>query len=245
MFALRNRSLSITVIIGALLWCASEVVLARAGGGGGGFGGGSHGKGGAWVNLIVLPIMLIYSAIITLKVREKSLACKELLARLEKHDPVWDLDAIRRRVNEVFFKVQHAWMERDQNLAKDCMSKAIFDKHKRQTDELIADHRRNVLEDINLAETEIVDVEDFADNKRDRFWVYLKGSMKDFMADDRTRDIVAGKDTSEKFAELWKFTREGDTWVLDEIDQTVSLFDLRGFKATTESSTPSQDSGAA
>jgi predicted lipid-binding transport protein (Tim44 family) len=180
--------------------------------------------------------MLIYSAIITLKVREKSEACKELLAKLQKLDPVWDLDAIRRRVSEVFFKVQEAWMERDQNLAKDCMSKAIFDKHKMQTDELIAQHRRNVLEDINLIETEIVDVEDFADNKRDRFWVYLNGSMRDFMADDRTRDIVSGKDTPEKFTELWKFIRAGDTWVLDEIDQTVSLFDLRGFKATTDSS---------
>jgi hypothetical protein len=230
MFVLRNRSFSIIVTVGALLWCASEVALARAGGGGGG-----HGRGG-WVNLIVLPIMLIYSAIITLKVREKSQDCKELLAKLQKLDPVWDLDAIRRRVSEVFFKVQEAWMERDQNRAKDCMSKTIFDKHKMQTDELIAQHRRNVLEDINLIETEIVDVEDFADNKRDRFWVYLKGSMKDFMADDRTRDIVSGKDSSEKFTELWKFTREGDTWVLDEIDQTVSLFDLRGFKATTDSS---------
>lgn len=124
-------------------------MMARAGGGGGGFSGGSHGKGG-WVSIIALPIMLIYAAIVTLKVREKSLACKELLARLEKLDPAWDLDAIRRRVSQVFFKVQEAWMERDQNIAKDCMSQAIFDKHKRQADELIEQHRRNVLEDINL-----------------------------------------------------------------------------------------------
>ena len=221
-----------TITAALCFWLAAlETAWARAGGGGGG----SHGRGG-WLNLIVLPIMLLYSAIITLKVREKSQACKELLTRLEKQDPVWDLEAIRRRVSQVFFKVQEAWMERDQNLAKDCMSKAIFDKHKMQTDQLIAEHRRNVLEDINLAEIEIVDVEDFADNKRDRFWVYFKGSMKDFMADDRTRDIVSGKDSQEGFTELWKFIREGDTWVLDEIDQKVSLFDLKGFKATTDSS---------
>jgi hypothetical protein len=217
-----------------LLLLAPEA-LARAGGGGGGFSGGSHGKGG-WVSIIALPIMLIYSAFVTLKVREKSLACKELLARLEKQDTVWNLDTIRHRVSEVFFKVQEAWMERDQNLAKDCMSQAIFDKHKRQTDELIAQHRRNVLEDINLTDTDIVDVEDFADNKRDLFWVYLKGSMRDFMADDRTRDIVSGEDKVESFTELWKFIRQGDTWMLDEIDSTVTLFDLKGFKATTDSS---------
>jgi predicted lipid-binding transport protein (Tim44 family) len=218
------------VIVSALLALGTEVALARAGGGGGGGGG----RGG-WVSIIALPFMLIYAAIVTLKVREKSQACKELLAKLQKLDPAWDLDAIRRRVTEVFFKVQEAWVERDQNLAKDCMSQAIFHKHKMQTDQMIAQHRRNVLEDINLIETEIVDVQDFADNKRDRFWVYVKGEMRDFMADDRTRDIVSGNEDKEKFTELWKFIRAGDTWVLDEIDQKVSLFDLKGFKASTES----------
>jgi hypothetical protein len=230
-----SRIAALLLIIAAFLILAPEIALARAGGGGGGFSGGSHSKGGGWLNLIALPIVLIYSAIVTLKVREKSQACKELLARLEKLDPVWNLDAIRRRVNEVFFKVQEAWVERDQTLAKDCMSQAIFNKHKMQTDQMIAEHRRNVLEDINLIETEIVDVQDFADNKRDQFWVYVKGEMRDFMADDRTRDIVSGNEDKEKFTELWKFIRAGDTWVLDEIDQKVSLFDLKGFKATTES----------
>lgn len=226
-----NRSPSIPVLAIALLLFGVESALARAGGGGGG----SNSGGGGWLSIIALPIMPIYAAIITFQVRKKSQACKELLARLEKLDPAWDLDAIRRRVNEVFFKVQGAWVERDQTLAKNCMSQAIFNKHKMQTDQMIAQHRRNVLEDINLIETEIVDVQDFADNKRDRFWVYVKGEMRDFMADDRTRDIVSGNEEKEKFTELWKFIRAGDTWVLDEIDQKVSLFDLRGFKATSQS----------
>ena len=220
----------VLVTISLLVWVTTvETAWARAGGGGG------HGRGGGWANIIALPLMLIYAAIITFKVREKSRACQELLARLKKLDPAWDLDAIQRRVSQVFFKVQQAWMERDQNIAKDCMSQAIFDKHKMQTDQMIAEHRRNVLEDINLIETDIVDVEDFADNKKDLFWVYIKGKMRDFMADDRTRDIVSGDDKLEGFTELWKFIRAGDTWVLDEIDQKVSLFDLNKFKATTDS----------
>ena len=221
------------LVVMAAVFLAAKVALARAGGGDAGSGDGD-GEGG-WLSIIALPFLLIYAAIITFQVRKKSQACKELLARLAELDPAWDLDVIRRRVNEVFFKVQEAWVERDQNLARDCMSDAIFHKHKMQTDRMIAQHRRNVLEDINLIETEIVDVQDFADNKRDRFWVYVKGEMKDFMADDRTRDIVSGDEEKKKFTELWKFIRAEDKWVLDEIDQKVSLFDLKGFKATTES----------
>ena len=99
---------------------------------------------------------------------------------------------------------------------------------------MISQHRQNVLEEINLIETDIVDVEDFSDNRKDQFWVYVKGSMSDYTIDDRTGSIVSG-DKKAEFTELWKFLRIGDTWVLDEIDQKVSLFDLKKFKATTES----------
>jgi hypothetical protein len=148
---LHNRLGLAWIIVGALLLLAPEIALGRAGGGGGG-----HGKG-SWLNLVMLPILLIYSAIITHQVRKKSKACNDLLARIGKQDPAWDPDSIKHRVEQVFFKVQQAWMARDQNLAKDCMSNAIFEKHKLQTDQMIAAHRKNMLESINLADTDIVD----------------------------------------------------------------------------------------
>ena len=223
-----SRLVPPSIVITTLLVLAPEVALARAGGGGG------HGKG-SWLNLVMLPILLIYSAIITQQVRKKSRACNDLLVRLEKQDPAWDLDSIKHRIAQVFFKVQQAWMARDQNLARDCMSDAIFEKHKIQTDQMIAEHRKNILESINLIETDVVDVEDFSDNKKDRFWVYLKGSMIDYTIDDTTDRIVSGQQKPEEFTELWKFIRAGDNWILDEIDQKVSLFKLKKFGATTDS----------
>jgi hypothetical protein len=123
----------------------------------GGWRSGGSGKG-SWLSIVLLPFFIIYSAILTHQVRKKSKACKELLARLEKLDPAWDLDAINHRVNEVFFKVQRAWMERNQDLAKDCLSDGIFQKHKLQTDQMIAQRRKNMLENINLTQVDIVDV---------------------------------------------------------------------------------------
>lgn len=223
------RSALVTVAI--VLWLVTvDNAWARAGGGGGG-----SGRGG-WFSIIALPFLLIYAAIVTHQVRKKSKVCNELLARLEKLDRAWNLDAIRNRVNEVFFKVQRAWMERDQNLAKDCMSDAIFQRHKLQTDHLIEEHRKNILENINLSQVDIVDVEDFLDNRKDRFWAHLDGSMIDYTVDDTNNRVVYGKKTeAENFAELWKFVRAGNTWVLDEIDQTVSLSDLKSFQARTDS----------
>jgi hypothetical protein len=209
----------------------ADSAWARAGGGGGGSGRGS------WLSIVLLPFFLIYSAILTHQVRKKSRACKELLARLERMDSAWSLNAIRHRVDEVFFKVQNAWRERNQELAKDCMSAAIFQKHKLQTDQMIAEHRVNVLENINLIQVDIVDVEDFLDNRKDRFWAHLEGSMIDYTMDDTDNRVVSGNNTkAERFTELWKFVRAGNTWVLDEIDQSVSLSDLKSFEAKTDSS---------
>ena len=226
-------------VLALFLWLATiESAWARAGGGGGG-----SGRGG-WLSIIALPFVIIYSAIVTHQVRKKSKACKELLARLEKLDPTWDIDAIRHRIDEVFFKVQQAWMARDQNLAKGCMSEAIFQKHKLQTDHLIEEHHKNMLENINLIQTDIVDVEDFLDNRKDRFWAHIKGSMIDYTIDDTNDRVVSGNNTkAETFTELWKFIRVGNTWVLDEIDQSVSLSDLKGFEAKSDSGA-SVDSGA-
>jgi hypothetical protein len=222
------------VTLALFLWLVIvDTAWARAGGGGGG-----SGRGG-WLSIIALPFFIVYSAILTHQVRKKSRACKELLARLEKLDPAWDPDAIRHRVNEVFFKVQQAWMERNQNLAKDCMSDALFQKHKLQTDHLIEEHRKNMLENINLTQVDIVDVEDFLDNKKDRFWAHLEGSMIDYTIDDTNNRLVSGNyKKAEGFTELWKFVRAGNTWVLDEIDQSVSLSDLKNFEARTDSPGP-------
>ncbi len=215
-----------------VIFLAAETCWARAGGGGGGGGGGK----GSWVNIVLLPFFIVYSAIITYQLRTKSRACKDLLARLEKLDPAWDLDGIRHRVDQVFFKVQQAWMERNQDLAKDYMSSALYQKHKLQTDQLIAQNRKNVLQDINLIEVRIVDVEDFLDNKKDLFWAHIKGSMIDYTIDDRTERVLSGdRNKAEEFTELWKFVRAANTWVLDEIDQKVSISDLERFAAKSES----------
>jgi predicted lipid-binding transport protein (Tim44 family) len=130
-------------------------------------------------------------------------------------------------------------MERNQDLAKDRLSDGIFQKHKLQTDQMIAQRRKNMLENINLTQVDIVDVEDFLDNRKDRFWAHLEGSMIDYTIDDTNNRVVSGSNTkAESFTELWKFVRTGNTWVLNEIDQKVSLSDLKGFEARTDSSAP-------
>jgi predicted lipid-binding transport protein (Tim44 family) len=122
------------------------------------------------------------------------------------------------RVNESFFKVQAAWTERNQELARDCMSDKLYQHHKALTDKMLADKSRNVLENIQLAEVLIYSVADYQDNSRDTFAAQLSGSMIDYTVKQASGYVTVGDRVNpEKFTEVWFFVRQNDQWVLNAI----------------------------
>jgi hypothetical protein len=226
----KRKQLLLLSLIFLLVFVFTDMVFARAGGGGGGRGGGIAG-------LILLPFFIIYSIILTYFLKKKNKEANALIGKIEKYDKFWDMDTIKKRVEQTYFKVQQAWMGRDQDIAKDYMSEALYQKHKMQTDAMIANHEKNVLERINLKDARIVEILDYKDDARDRMWVYIRGSMIDYTINDQTGKVKSGNDNEpEGFAELWKFIRYPHAWVLDEIDQTVTISELAGFVSYSEES---------
>ena len=115
------------------------------------------------------------------------------------------------------------------------MSDRLYEKHKMQTDLMLSEHRRNVLQSINLTEAKIVNVFDYMDNSKDCFWVYIQGAMIDYVVNDQTGARISGNSSKpEGFAELWKIVRGKTGWVLDEIKQDATVFDLFGLRPFSE-----------
>ena len=149
---------------------------------------------------------------------EKFAAVKNLTEELEKQDPLWNLRTMKSRVNEVFFKVQAAWAERNQELARDCMSDKLYQRHKAQTDQMLADKSRNALENIQLAEILIYSVADYQDDARDTFAAQLTGSMIDYTVKEANGYVTVGdRFNPEEFTEVWYFIRQNNQWVLNAI----------------------------
>lgn len=179
------------------------------------------------MSLALLPLSLAYSAIVTVVLAKKHRQATTMLSRLRGLDPLWDEDHIHRRVELAYFSIQSAWTNRDQDIAREYVSDRLYAKHKMQTDEMIASHRRNVLENVNLMSADIIGVRDFNDDARDHFEVHIKGSMADYMVNDETGAVVSGKPgETELFTEIWRFVRGEDDWVLDEIEQDAGLLRL-------------------
>jgi predicted lipid-binding transport protein (Tim44 family) len=158
-----------------------------------------------------------------------------LTAELAKGDKIWNHRNMMATVEQVFFKVQKAWMERNQDLAMDVMSERIYQKHKLQTDEMIANGTKNVLAKMNLEAIMIISISDYIDNSQDTFSVFLKGSMIDYTIDDKTNAVISGDNSKpETFKEIWTFIRDRQKWKLDEIDQDVSMGDIDRSKTFSE-----------
>jgi hypothetical protein len=230
-----SRPLSILFGAIALVGLAAGYCLGRAGGGGGGHAGSSHsyssshgsyssqGDGGVLlILLLVVVAVLVYTAVQNFQLKaelsNKFAAVRNLTAELEKRDPLWNLQAMTSRVNEVFYKVQAAWTERNQDLARDCMSDQLYHRHKAQTNQMRANKTRNVLEDILLSEILIYSVADYHDNARDTFAAQLTGSMIDYTVKEAHGYVTVGDRVNpEEFTEVWYFIRQNKQWLLDAI----------------------------
>lgn len=236
---LQLKNLLMFVLISGILFYIPVAVFAR-GGGGGGKGGGALG----WLEIILIPIIIIYMVIITYYLRKRHSEAKNLANKIERQDPIWSEGKIKYDVEKTFYMIQEAWMERNQDIAKDYMSESLYNTHKAQTDAMIASNRKNILEKVKLKDVKLVEVEDFKDDTNDNFWVYITGSMIDYIINDETEKVISGDyKKPEKFHELWRFMRGSDRWVLDEIESKDILSNLMKFESFSEEVTPTMGNG--
>lgn len=130
------------------------------------------------------------------------------VAAIKAKDPNFDERAFLDRAQTSFFKIQQAWTARNQDLARECESDALYERHKMQTDQLIANHQIDVLENIVIGSARIVEAA--ANHAYDSIKVAFTASMTDYTIDETTKQIVDGNRYQQTFTEFWTFIRRGD-----------------------------------
>jgi len=235
-YLLKNRrmyfSAAIAVIFIIYFFLLPEFTEARAGGGG-------RGSCNSIWCILMYPFIIIGSLIVSWIASRKMKLASKILAKISKKDSVWDENFIESRASNAFYKIQEAWTERDPDIGKDFMTDRLYNKHSAQISSMIENKEINILKDIDLEKSEVVEIKDFKDDSRDRVGVYMTGSMIDYMVKEDNRDIIIDK-SGEKFREprhfreLWYFNRVGNNWYADEIDSHVSIKDITGVKNIVE-----------
>jgi hypothetical protein len=130
------------------------------------------------------------------------------LAAIKLRDPNFDERAFLDRAQTAFFKLQQAWTARNQDLARDVMSDALYERHKMQTDQLIAAHQIDMLENIVIGSARIIDAHPGV--AFDSISVAFTASMTDYTIDEQTKQMVSGDRYQQTFTEIWTFIRRAD-----------------------------------
>lgn len=194
-------------------------IYARAGGGGG------SGKGGG--GIIALIIWGIYTAIITIILFIKTSKSDYILRWAFKRDKIWDSNKMKALSKNMFFKMQQAWMNRNIDTVKEFITDGLYVDYKQQLDIMVTNQEKNILESINVADIKIISCEDFSDNSKDSFIAYIKGSIVDYTISEKTGRIIKNeKQEEEKFKDTYHFVRQRNKWLLNYIDNDVTISDL-------------------
>ncbi|WP_315080972.1 Tim44-like domain-containing protein [uncultured Clostridium sp.] len=238
----RNFIKKILLLVMIFTVNGSTIAFARAGGGG--HSSSSHSSsssssssgGGNLFELIGIFIVLlcIFSAakfvfkLILDKRKAKSIS---VIKKLYQNDNNWNYNDMKRDIEEAFYKVQAAWMERNQELAKEYMSDKLYNKHKLEIKEMRIKKEINILEEMTLLSDDPIGIQDFEGINKDCIWVHIKAKSKDYTVDEKNGKIVEGDaDKIVHFEEYWKFIRNEYRWILDEIRQIDDIRALKFFK---------------
>lgn len=238
---MKKKIIMIGVVLLFLTVLPAHAAMARAGGGGtgGGTAGGGGGTGGThafpsggqpssplsqFLNYILFGAAASGGAIIFfVRVHAKGAKTRRIMKQLEKIDRSWNYKDYKKTIETIFYKVQNAWMERDQDSARDCLSRSLYNQYRIKSEWMIVRHEKNILKNMRLMEAIPVDAEDFAGDRNDFMWIYIKARAVDYTIDDRTMERKSGSKVGKTFVEYWKLIKEENRWVLDEIKQKDEL----------------------
>lgn len=201
----------IIIISGVIFLGIPHEAFARAGG--------AVSSENSWLYVIIsVPFLVILGILIN----RRNKSARALAARLSCEDPLWRRDLILDRSERAYRTMQKAYMKRDIEIAQDLISNRLRKKLTRDVERLEQAGQINVIKDIYIDDIKIVQVGDYADDSGDFLWVYIKGTMFDYIINEKTGKVVRGDKLSYyPFSDLLKFNRIGDNWVMDEIISSI------------------------
>jgi hypothetical protein len=126
-------------------------------------------------------------------------------AALTAKDPNFNEQVFLDRVQAAFFALQKAWMDRNLEPARVYMSDGLYRRWKAQVDAMVAQHKRNVLENLVIGGVRIVSVR--SDANYDTISARIDASCADYEVDDQTSQTVFGSRHDQPFTEYWTFIR--------------------------------------
>ena len=132
---------------------------------------------------------------------------KETLSALIEKDPAFSEQMIVSKVNNMFMRLQLAWMNKKWEEARPFENDALFNTHKMQLDQYIASKRTNKIEDIAILNTDVLKY--YAAGEFEYLDILIKARFIDYVIEDEKGQLVKGdKFRLVHMTYVWKLVRK-------------------------------------
>ena len=167
----------------------------------------------------IIALMLFGIFLLTANLKNKR--AKSKIAISNSIDPFWNYDDIVKFSKETFELIQKACTERNMDLVKDRVTDELYISYKKQFNWMEVKKEKNIIEDIQLKNVRIIGDEDYKDNNKDIFTVFLSGKLLNYTMSERSGEIFENsKKKRTFFRTFYYFQRHDNKWLLKKIEDT-------------------------
>jgi len=152
---------------------------------------------------------------------------KTALSTAASKDAAWDETTLTEYTKSTFLRYQKDWSLLDAESMKSYLTPRYHQHATLLLSVLQSAGRRNLVDDVNIINADIISISDSPNNNDDRVIVGFEAQAHDKLV--RVSDDKTLFTDNSSFVEYWTFNRSGSTWLLDEISQqTASAFRENG-----------------
>jgi predicted lipid-binding transport protein (Tim44 family) len=130
------------------------------------------------------------------------------LEAIKAHDPDFEKTTFLADAEKSFFLVQKAWTDQDPDQSRSVMADGIWQTHKSQIGDQKTKGVRNVLEDLAIETTTIVEAS--SSGGKDTIALLIKAHCKDYEVDLVSGKRQSGDRSVEAWAEVWTYQRSSE-----------------------------------
>lgn len=133
--------------------------------------------------------------------------------------PIFNEKEIKEKTQDIFFRIQAAWMHRDINAVKDIAGPEIIALYSEEFEKMKGEGVVNRLENIAIRDVAVVD--QGTDNGHEYVKVMFTANLLDYKVNEKTGEVVEGDRVNPvKFSETWTFARtsEDRAWKVYGVD---------------------------
>ena len=153
-------------------------------------------------------------------VAAKSDRTRKLLEFLARQDAAMQPAQLEAVARATFLKLQECWQAREYAPMQPLLMPDLYRSHGRQLEGLKRNHEINMIADLKVERLEVVHLRYTHKPGQREFTALITARAKDFYVDDRTLKFLRGDDAPAEFQEFWTFQRQGEAWLLREIEQS-------------------------